>query len=87
MQAAKRLRRARQPTRQRGVTPTTEVAFANGVDSTYVLCDDQYVIDRRPMHEEWIDSGGGGDFVNNRDPKNTLRERLARKEEVEVLAV
>ena len=50
-----------------------EVAFANGVDSTYVLCDDQYVIDRRPMHEEWIDSGGGDDFVNNRDLKTPSR--------------
>ena len=55
----------------KGLTP--EAAFANGVDSTYVLCDDQYVIDRRPMHEEWIDSAGIGDFVNNHDQKTPSR--------------
>ena len=36
----------------KGVTP--EVAFANGVDSTYKPATIN-IIDRRPMHEEWIE--------------------------------
>ena len=54
-----------------------EVAFANGVDSSYVLCDDQYVIDRRPVHEAWINNGGIDDFVNKRDLKTPSRASSA----------
>ena len=39
-----------------------ELAFANGVESSYVLYDDQHILERRPVNEFWDEGGVQNDI-------------------------